>query len=420
MTGRRVGTVLLAAGLAVAGGGAPTSAQESGPRRPAMAEPGAELTVYVMTMGPGERIWERFGHNAIWIVDTARGTSKAYNYGLFSFRQENFLLRFVQGRMLYWMGSADGLEDAARYAADGRAVWVQELDLPPTTRAALRDFLEWNERPENRFYRYDYYLDNCSTRVRDALDRVLGGIIRAQLDTVPTGTTYRSHTRALTAPDPLLYTGIHFLLGHPADRALDAWDEGFLPLRLRDHLRRVTVTHADGRVVPLVRAERALYESALPPPPSSPPAWVPAYLAIGGAVGLALVRLGRRAGRTGGRGFGLAGAGWAFLGGLAGLVLLGMWFFTDHVVASRNENLLQANPLLLPLALVLPRIGPHAKRLAPLAVGLAAGAAGLSLLGLVVQLLPGFDQPNGEILALMVPANLGLALGTRLAAGSHP
>jgi Domain of unknown function (DUF4105) len=71
--------------------------------RPSARPPGSELTVYLMTMGPGKRVWERFGHNAIWIHDPVRGTDQTYNYGLFDLRQENFLLRFIQGRMWYWM-----------------------------------------------------------------------------------------------------------------------------------------------------------------------------------------------------------------------------------------------------------------------------------------------------------------------------
>ena len=78
--------------------------------------------------------------------------------------------------------------------------------------------------PENRDYRYDYYRDNCSTRVRDALDRVLGGDPRADWGG-PTGTTYRSHTRRLTTEDLPLYTGLEDGLGEPVDRPIDEWEE---------------------------------------------------------------------------------------------------------------------------------------------------------------------------------------------------
>ena len=148
------------------------------PNRPtAVPPPGSELTISIMTMGAGAEVWERFGHNAIVVEDRRLGSSVAYNYGMFSFRQENFLLRFLQGRMMYWMaGISTPKASCPSTATLQRSVWQQELNLTPAQRLALRDFLEWNARKENRFYRYDYYRDNCSTRVRDAIDRVLGGV----------------------------------------------------------------------------------------------------------------------------------------------------------------------------------------------------------------------------------------------------
>ena len=94
-------------------------------------------------MGVGERVWERFGHNAILVEDHARGTSKAYNYGLFDFNQENFILRFVQGRMLYWMQGFDLEPTLQVYVRTNRTVWVQELDLTPAERVALQR-LSWS------------------------------------------------------------------------------------------------------------------------------------------------------------------------------------------------------------------------------------------------------------------------------------
>mgnify|MGYP001336728481 FL=1 len=95
--------VALAALLAAAMPARSQTTDAPGPER----EPGAELSVYLVTMGPGDQVWELFGHNAIWIHDPVRGTDKVYNYGIFDFEQEDFLLRFIQGRMLYWMAAHD-------------------------------------------------------------------------------------------------------------------------------------------------------------------------------------------------------------------------------------------------------------------------------------------------------------------------
>jgi len=386
------------------------------------AAPGSELRVYLMTMGPGVAVWERFGHNAIWIDDSSVEPDTAYNYGLFDFQQENFLLRFIRGQMWYWMAGFPAESYVQTYVRDNRSVWLQELNLPPHARLELREFLRWNERPENRFYHYDYYRDNCSTRVRDAIDRVIGGAIEAQTASRPTGTTYRFHTQRLTANDPLVFTGLLLALGQQVDRPISAWEEMFLPLALRDHVRQVTVTGPDGARVPLVASERTLFESTAPPPPGAPPSWLHWYLLVGTVIGALAATLGGLARRqvAGRLGLGVVAVVWGSLGGLAGVVLAGLWAFTDHVMAYRNENLFQVNPLVLALAVLVPLGLGGSGRAARWARALALGLAGLSLLGLVLQVLPGFDQVNGQVIALALPIHLGFALGLRRAFGVSP
>jgi hypothetical protein len=364
-----------------------------------------------MTMGPGRRVWERFGHNAIWIHDPDAGTDEAYNYGLFDFRQQNFLLRFIRGQMWYWMEGFPAESYSQTYVRDNRSVWLQELDLPPAARLQLQEFLRWNERPENRFYHYDYYRDNCSTRVRDAIDRVIGGRIKALTERLATGTTYRFHTQRLTANDRLIFTGLLLAMGQGTDRPITAWEEMFLPVKVREHLRRVTIDGPDGTPVPLVKSERTIFESTAASPPETPPNWWAGYLAVGLAIGLVAFGLSRLVGRSRSAGIalGIVVTGWALVVGLGGLVLAGLWAFTDHRMAYRNENLFQMNPLALLLAVLLPVAlwrGGWARRPA---ARIAVLLAGLSALGLVLKLLPAFDQVNGPVIALALPAHLGIA-----------
>jgi len=280
--------------------------------------------------------------------------------------------------------------------------------MSPEAKRDLQNFLEWNELPENRFYHYDYYRDNCSTRVRDALDRALGGRIKDYAGTLATGKTYRFHTQRLTANDPFVYTGLMLGLGQPVDREISAWDEMFLPLALRDHIRNVTVRGAGGSPVPAVRSEQTLFESTERPPPQAPPFWLPAYMALGVVVAAATIALARAG--TGSpasrRGFMALSAGWTLLAGIFGLVLAGLWAFTDHAAAYQNENLLQLNPLQLALLPLLVRsTSSSTGRL----VWISGFLAALSLAGLVLKLLPGFYQVNAEIIGLALPIHLGLA-----------
>lgn len=398
--------------------GGVASAQITAPPVPPLeVEPGSELTVYLMTMGEGDLVWERFGHNALWIHDPVTGTDHTYNWGLFDFDEPGFLRRFVQGRMWYWMDAFDAHLTAQAYMRANRSVWVQELNLTPAQREDLAEFVAWNRRPENRFYRYDYYYDNCSTRVRDAIDRVLGGQVRSQTENVPAGETFRTHTRRASANDVLTYTGLMVGLGPEVDREISVWEEMFLPLAMRERLRDLTVTDANGRTAPLVVSEGTLFTADRPPFPEAPPRWWPGYLAVGLGLAALILVLGRIAGRSAAARAALTGlgVGWSLVGGVLGVVLLGLWAFTDHAAAYRNENLFHFSPLSLALVVLLPAL-IYRSGLDRWAAGVAVAVAGLSLLGLLLTPLPWLPQVNVELMALALPVNAAVAVVASLLA----
>jgi hypothetical protein len=387
---------------------------------------GAALTIYLLTIGQGDLVFQRFGHNALWIRDAARGTDVAYNWGMFDFDQPNFLGRFLTGDTRYWMEGFDALAMVRHYAeVEQRSVWAQELALTPMQRAALRDYVEWNAREENKFYRYDYYRDNCSTRVRDALDRALGGALRQALVGRPTGTSYRSHTRRLVAGDAPIYAGIQIALGRPADAPIDAWEEAFLPVRLMTYARELRVPGPDGAAIPLVRSERTLYTAPRAPERAAAPSYLVGALVVGVAIGGVLAALGRVAAQGGAGGapaLALLGGVWLLLTGVLGTALLLAGTVTRHVFMARNLNLLAVNPLaLVALVLLLLALGTRrpasrarAARRAERAVGLVAA---LAAVGALLELTP-LGQRSGEVFALVLPTHLGLwwALRTLVAA----
>ncbi|UCF20250.1 MAG: DUF4105 domain-containing protein [Gemmatimonadota bacterium] len=383
-------------------------------QKPAVGETAAgvpELSVYLITMGPGQAVWERYGHNALWIQDNRTGVGRAYNYGIFSFRQENFFVRFVQGRPLYWMQGFEVEPHLAAYVAADRSIWIQELNLTPQQRAALRDFLEWNERPENRFYQYDPYRDNCSTRIRDAIDHVLGGRLQQLTDSEATGGTYRSHSLRLLTEALPAYLGLLTALGQPADRPLTRWEEMFVPLELQRHLRDVTVLGADGLEAPLVLSERTAFESSMSYGSDKPHSWTLGFLAIGLILAALIALPALRARPASGAPLSalIAPSVWALFAGLVGLTLAFLWALTNHWIAYWNENLFFFNPLALPLAVTLPLLARRTWWAERVSLGLAGALAALSVLGLVVQVLPWFFQANGEVIAFALPPNLALA-----------
>lgn len=400
MTAGRLLPFLLAAAL-------PLAAQQ--PDTTHLAPAGSEYQVSVLTAGVGAEVWERWGHNMIRVRDTLTGEDVAYNWGMFSFEQEGFVRRFLMGRMRYWMAVDETARELRLYPYRDRTLIEQHLALSPAQRLALVEFLRWNARDENKYYRYDYYVDNCSTRLRDALDRVLGGALRAQTDTLPAGTTFRRETRRLSAPDPLLYTGLMLGLGPSTDRPISVWEEMFLPVRTMEELRHVTVPGPDGAPIPLVTSEDTLYQSRRFSEPAEASRKVPLYLAIGAGIGLLLVGVGRlRRPRL----FLAVGALVALVLGLGGGLLVFLMGFTDHTVTYGNENALLVSFLALILAIALRPALHGAPRAGRLASGTALAIAGLALVALLLKVaLPG-HQDTWETLALLLPIDLGLALGS--------
>jgi hypothetical protein len=372
------------------------------------SEPGSNLTVYLLTFGWGDEVWTRFGHNAIWIKDRSRGTDTTYNWGMFDFNQPHFVRRFLTGDTRYWMEGIDLDTMLQYYKQHNRSILAQELNLTPAERSSLQQFVQWNARPENKFYRYDYFRDNCSTRLRDALDHAVGGQLQTSTVTRMTSGTYRFHTLRLLGADPALYTGADLALGHPADKPLSIWDEMFLPVRMANDLRSVRLTDSTGAQIPFVRSEMALFTAGRSPEPSAPPNYLPWFVAAGILIAGLMIALVRSA--EGGNRLALLAATliatlWSLIAGAAGTALVIAWGFTKHHFMGRNENLLHTDPLSLALVILIP-LSIYAFRGVSKAVKLAGFVAALSLLGFVAQGIPLFDQKNGEIIAVALPLNL--------------
>ena len=392
------GAALLSAALV-----SPATAQEP------LSTEGSDLSVYLITMGPGQYVWERYGHNALWIQDNRSGAGRAYNYGIFSFQQENFFIRFVQGRPEYWMQGFEVESHLQWYEEQNRSLWVQELNLTPDQRLELRDFLEWNERPENRYYQYDPYLDNCSSRIRDAIDRVIGGRIEELTGSAETDATFRSHSLRLVADHIPTYVGLFVALGPNADQELTVWEEMFIPLEMRERLRHVTVIAPDGSEEPLVLSERTVFESSLSYGRESPPRWLPAFFIAGLMMaGLIAAPVLKTRGPTTRIVATVPSVLWVLVLLVAGLTLAGLWGLTNHWIAYRNENLFFFNPVALPLAMTLPFLARGARWPVRVSRWVAGAVVALSVLGFLVQVFPGFDQVNGPIIALALPPNLAL------------
>ena len=225
----------------------------------------------------------------------------------------------------------------AIYTYRQRNLEQQELDLLPAQRADLARRLATNALEANRYYTYDYYRDNCSTRIRDILDAVLAGALRRATVGHPAEGTLRFHTLRSITNNKLLFLGIDAGLGTPVDRPLDQWDEMFLPEKVQERVREIRVPGADGREVPLVKSEGRMLEFNRYRVDPAPPRWGTLWLGVGVLLAL-LMATGRAKGWPGVPGR-LVSAGWLVVTGLGGLLLLFLWFVSHHVATAWNLNL---------------------------------------------------------------------------------
>ncbi len=347
---------------------------------------------WLVTFSPGEVYWERFGHNAIWLREPAEEIDHTFNFGYFDFDQQDFLLRFLRGRMLYFSVAQPAEREFEFYRQQNRSIRLQKLKLDRSQYVRLRDYLLNEIKPENRDYHYDYYLNNCSTRIRDAIDIALDGALAKSTAELPAKLNFRDHTRRLTQMQTWYYLGLELGLGYPADRAVSRWDEMFIPMVVADEIAAMTLPGSD-KGQSLVEKDLMLFTSSAPTPSAEPGSVWYRYLLLG----LLVVAIAWISGK-----FmppvwlaGLSHA-WLLIAATNGLILAFLWLFTDHVVASSNANLLLFNPLFL-LALI-----PALNRFGVL---LLAGGVAISF---IMLMLPQ-HQYNLDVLALLAPINLSVA-----------
>lgn len=357
---------------------------------PEVSEEGAEA--WLITIGPGEIYWQRFGHNAIWLREPATGLDHTFNFGYFDFEQEDFFLRFLRGRMLYFSVAQPANREFEFYQQDNRSIRAQKLSLSKGQYLQLRDFLLNEVKPENREYRYDYYLSNCSTRIRDALDIALDGTLSSRTKNISADLNFRDQTRRLTQMEFWYHLGLELGLGYPVDRAVSRWDEMFIPMVVADEIATMS-RQATETGEALVTIDTMLFTATSPSPADAPASTWFRYLLLGFLVtGLAWLS-GKFMPPVWLEGLSLA---WVLNAAIIGFGLAALWLLTDHEVTRPNANLLLFNPLLL-LALL-----PLFRRMG--AMLLVGGTAVACLLLLLPQ-----HQYNLDVLALVAPVHLAVA-----------
>lgn len=324
------------------------------------SDPADPLTVYLVTLSPGDAAYERFGHNMIHIIDHRTGQHVSFNFGVFDFEQKNFTWNFIQGRMTYNLAAYRGDIVLDMYIAEDRTVTLQELDLTPSQKSRLNNALWINSRKEFASYRYDYFKDNCSTRLRDVLDETLDGQLRKQTESINTGLTFRTESLRLSAGDWPLYYTLNILLGSPTDKPLTQWQAMFLPEKLMQSVADLKVLQSSGKLGPLVKNTQTLNTTSRPTLSPKLQQLIPVVLSLvmglgGASLVYGLVNLSRKTGRRLPMWIAvIMGELFCLTCGIYGLIMTWVWF-TDHTAGQWNPNWLMLNPLSLAMLILLPK-----------------------------------------------------------------
>jgi Domain of unknown function (DUF4105) len=337
----------------------------------------ADTRVELYTMGTGNDLFEAFGHGALCVTDEQFPNGACYNYGTADFRDPAALVwQFLRGRAKFWASRMPLPLMLQAYTEQDRTIYRQAIPLPNERAVALAAALETDVLPENKFYQYNHYRDNCTTRLRDHLDRATGGLLGVGSD-VLTGQTWRDVTLRGFAIDVRLLIGMEFLVGWQVDSKMTLWDAMFLPDVLRAEVQKRL--HADVEVV-------NVRKQSLPPTAPLAGRWL--VFAGAGALTI-LVAFAALLGRPRLWRFVLALSG--LLLGAIGLVVYGTALIALMTELRRNEVLLVCLPT--DLFLLVLRRRPLWVYLVARVVGLAAVAIGLGV-GILIQ-------PIGAALALV-------------------
>ena len=304
-----------------------------------------QTTISLLTGSPGAELYSTFGHSAIRIKDPSQRIDMVYNYGTFDFNTPNFYVKFARGQLDYKLSRESFERMKAGFVYENRSVVEQELNLTNAQKTRLIQLLSKNYLPENRYYKYDFFFDNCATRIRDLMITAFGDDFQYHYPEAweKETLTFRNLIDLYLTNHHWSDFGIDIALGMPTDAVAKPSDYMFLPDYLADGFATARIVR-EGREVSLVKSTRTIIPSTVVEPQvyMITPTWLTwSLLALG--IIMSLYSRKRKLPM-----YWFDKIYFTVLG-LIGWVVFLLWFYTDHIATKDNLNLIWAVPVYFPL-----------------------------------------------------------------------
>lgn len=297
-----------------------------------------EAKISLLTCSPGDELYSIFGHSAIRVSDSLQNFDTVFNYGTFDFDDPNFYTNFVRGKLNYKLSATSYRNFEYNYVYEGRWIWEQELNLTQYEKQYLFDSLVINYHPENQYYLYDFFFDNCATRIRDIFTEAIEREIKFNYDVFESEESFRELLMPYLSEKPWARLGINLALGLPADKIAAPWEYMFLPDHMMTAFEHAGFIQGDnsGEFTP---GSRTLLEGTPLPDAAfrNAPLWVFLIILL---VSIILSHFNLQSKQF----------TWWYdrvlfgLAGLLGVLITFLWFGTDHQVTVWNLNILWAHP----------------------------------------------------------------------------
>ncbi|MCJ7449604.1 MAG: DUF4105 domain-containing protein [Bacteroidales bacterium] len=218
-----------------------------------------ETEIFLLTCSPGTATYSIYGHSALRIVIPEQNSDLVYNWGVFDFSTPNFAWKFAKGRLEYMLGVYSYKKFLQEYFMEQRSVYLQKINLEIPEKELLIRLISENLKPENIKYRYDFFYDNCSTRIRDILEKSVGGKLFYPPDERKGIPTFRDKIGEYQSPYPWLKLGVDLLVGTPGDKKASFRDRMFLPIDMQKGLSEALISR-DGKMIPMLSNPETVLE----------------------------------------------------------------------------------------------------------------------------------------------------------------